>query len=343
MIDAFKTHPDDMNIHRDDLDNEDRCQKIIDHKYAPLRGRIPEIIKADSQTKVVEAARNIFDSVFGPTKKNLLDWTADSRATLQATKAEIAGVKEERDSVPSDLRASIQREVPMTGGEKFEYYLLMTGAIILWVVGYLSAVQVIKSLEASITPLGVWLLPLAGVTVMGLLIKILLSRLQGTKAFNVMLLILIAVGLTASLFWLFTFSEFVKVNGPVTGFGSMTASAPAGGTDGAASHNSMLYIIVSVLGETIGAAACYSYAASIKESKTIWAMEPNPAWKTKDEEMQKLSLQRDKLDDIVSNCVELDAAINALKNTFIDEAVSSFEERRDAKLDQERGGASANG
>jgi hypothetical protein len=328
-----------MNIHRDDLDNDERCKKIVDYKYAPLRARIAEVVKVDSQTKVMEAAGNIFDSVFEPTKKNLRDWTSVSRASLQSAISEIGTVKSERDSVEKDIRAHIDREVPMTGGEKFEYYLLMTGAIILWVVGYLSAVQVLKSIADSITPLAVWLLPLAGVTVMGLLIKILLSRLQGTKAFNVLLLILIAVGLTASLFWLFTFSEFVGgIAAQPTGFGGIDSSGSGSAGTG---HTSMLYIIVSVLGETIGAAACYAYASNIRESKTIWSMEPNPEWQTKNDHMDKLTIERNKLDDIVSNCVELDAYIDGLRDTFHDEARQAFEARRDSQLADEASSATA--
>jgi len=344
FLDSHKTQvqmttnsPDDMNIHREDLDNEDRCDKIIQYKFAPLRARIGSLISVDSETKVRQSALDAFDSVFSPTKKNLQDWISEFRSSLESAKEEFSGVKAERDSVPSDLRSSIERVVPMTASEKFEYYLLMTGAIILWVVGYLSAVQVIKSVEAAITPLGVWLLPLAGVTVMGLLIKILLSRLQGTKTFNILLLTLIAVGLTASLFWLFTFSEFVKVNGAAGSFGGLGAQAS---NDAGASHNSMLYIIVSVLGETIGASACYAYASSIKDAKTIWSMEPNPQWRTKDDKMQKIALERSGFDNVVSNCIQLNASIDALRGTFLNEVIAAYESKRDAKLDREADGGS---
>ena len=336
----------DMNLSISHLDDTDIAQRILDLKEHSLKSQIESISDMGSEIQFKQHALSKFDSVFGQSVKNLNEWINNFRQLKGVKKGEYDSSISERNKHEAKVRGEVIRKVEWTSGERFEYVFLLFGAIILWLVGYLSLVQVIKNAQAisgesTLTNMAVWLLPLAGVTVMTLMIKILLSRLEGTKAFNILLTVFIIAGLAASMTWLFCFSDFIErethIEKPPVMDGDAaqaTTPAPAPEQTGGGEGNA-LYIIVSILGEALGAGACYAYAASIEKSKTIFAMAENPAWSDYNKDSESIGLEIRALDERIVCAEGLLDSIEAKRRNFADEVYLSYKNKQTKRLEQE--------
>ena len=331
----------DMNLSISHLDDTDLAERILDLKELSLKSQVDSIAAVGSEIQLRQHAESKFDSIFGQSVKNLGEWINNFRQQKGVKRKDYSSAIADRDKHESKIRGEVIRKVEWTGGERFEYLFLIFGAILLWLVGYLSLVQVIKTASdgSSLTNFAAWLLPLAGVTVMALMIKILLSRLEGTKAFNVLLTVFIIAGLAASLTWLFCFSGFIQQQGAPVALPSIDGAAqssptPAPAQSGGGESNA-LYIIVSILGEALGAGACYAYAASIERSKTIFAMMDNPAWLDYDKQAGSLDLEIRAIDEKIICAEGLLSSIEAKRKNFSDEVYQAFKNKQTQRLEQE--------
>lgn len=332
----------DMNLEISHLNDPDLAERILDLKEISLKSQIPAIAAVGSENQLKQHADAKFDSVFGQSIESLGKWINNLRQQKAIKVGDYKSTIANREKHEATVRGEVLRKVEWTGGERFEYLFLLFGAILLWLVGYLSLVQVVKAASdgSTLTNLAAWLLPLAGVTVMALMIKILLSRLQGTKAFGVLLTIFIIAGLAASLTWLFCFSGFIqKQSAPVTlpTLDGSTAQTPtsqpqpsSGGGDG-----STLYIIVSILGEALGAGACYAYAASIENSKTIYDVGPNPDWAKYNKDSEALELSINLIDENVVCAEGLIKSIESKRLNFEQDVFQAYKSKQAQRLEQE--------
>jgi hypothetical protein len=275
---------DNMELQIAHLENATTAKRILDLKISSLKNQIPNLADHDSQEQAIDDAKNKFEASFGSTITRLQSWIRSLRNDdLQTFNRERKEAIIERDRYPQKIEGDVERTVPWTASQRFEYVFLIVGAIILWLVGYFSLVQVILAAketgdDTGLSVAAAWLLPLAGVTVMALLIKILLSRLQGKKAFGFLLTTFIVSGLIASLAWLFFFSGFIETQTKETAVTTIDQSESVSVEDKSHLEGNFLYIVVSILGETLGAGACWAYAASIATSKTIFSLVDNVRW-----------------------------------------------------------------
>ena len=330
----------DMNLNKGHLETPDFAQRVLDLKAQHLMKEIPEIAAVESDLKMRDSASTKFDNAFSMPLRSIREWLNDLNETKNQESNEHKSALSRRDRYESKKKGEVVRRVDWTPTERFEYFFLIAGAILLWTVGYLSMVQVIKgaaasSGESALTSLAVWLLPLAGVTVLTLLIKILLSTLHGTKIFTVALWFCIIAGLVASLMWLFEFSGFIQHTTAPVAMPSMDESAAPVADAQPAGESSMLYIIVSILGEALGAGACWAYAASTASSKTIYSHVDNPDWAEADEEAKKHKTQLDLLSDQIVTAEGLVESIKAKKADFIEECSRVYRQNQSARLTQE--------
>jgi len=332
----------DMNLEISHLNDPDLAERILDLKEIALKNQIESIAAVGSENQMKQHADAKFDSVFGQSVESLGKWINNLRQQKGIKVGDYKSSISNRDKQESTVRGEVLRKVEWTGGERFEYFFLLFGAILLWLVGYLSLVQVVKSASdgSSLTTFAAWLLPLAGVTVMALMIKILLSRLEGTKAFGVLLTIFIIAGLAASLAWLFCFSGFVQkqtaplelpsLDGSSAQTSSMSQPQQSSGSEGSA-----LYIIVSILGEALGAGACYAYASSIERSKTIYDTGTNPTWAKFNKESEALELDINLIDEKVVCAEGLLSSIEGKKKNFEEDVYQAYKNKQSKRLEQE--------
>ena len=336
----------DMNLEISHLSDTDLAERILDLKEISLKNQIEALSKAGSELELKQRADSKFDAVFGQSVKNLKEWINNFRNQKDIKKGEYSTAIRERDKYSTKVPGEVIRKVDWTPGERFEYIFLICGSILLWLVGYLSLVQVIKAAQANsgsdtLTNVAVWLLPLAGVTVMALMIKILLTRLQGTRAFNVLLTFCIIAGLAASLTWLFCFAGFINsTSAPVAlptvdGTTTQAAATPAPSQSSGGGEANTLYIIVSILGEALGAGACYAFAQSIASSKTIQAMEDNPAWSDHNQRAEECEFAINLIDSKVVCAEGLLDSIESKKKNFEEDVIQAHKNNQAKRLEQE--------
>jgi hypothetical protein len=333
----------DMNLDENHLNNPTIAGRIIDLKGTALKKCVSEVADCSSQAELTQQTNAKFDSIFGQALGFLEQWIPNARGIKRTKIKDYEDEIAERNKYPRFDRGEVLRKEEWKPGERFEYIFLLVGAILLWLVGYLSLVQVIHSNnDGSLTPVAEWLLPLAGVTVMALMIKILLSRLQGTKAFGVALTLCIIGGLAASLTWLFCFSGFIT-NGTSQQVPNYNLAQTNGSTQPAQSAPQQssgnganaLYIVVSILGEALGAGACYAYAASIAESKTHFDKTDNTDWKRHNQEADKMQLEVQLLDNKIICAESIIKSIENKKVEFEADLLKAYSDYQMRALDEE--------
>ena len=331
----------DMNLNKGHLETPDTAERILALKYKVLlKEEVAEIAKRQTEKSMLDDANQKFNGVFENSLKQLTEWSTALTADRDRENGEYNNALAARNRLIEKKPGSIVRRVEWTASERFEYVFLLGGAILLWLVGYLSMVQVIKgaqaaSGESALTSLAVWLLPLAGVTVLALMIKTLLSTLQGTKMFKTVLWICIIAGLIASLTWLFEFSAFVgEATAPVATMEMDAAGSQVAETT-SSKGESMLYIIVSILGEALGAGACWAYASSIASAKTVRSSEDNPEWLAADEKAKRHHSEAESLDEKLITAQGLISWIKAKKQDFQGECERVYRQNQDARITQE--------
>jgi hypothetical protein len=330
----------DMNLNRGHLETPDFADRVVELKYQHLMKEVPELASVESDLKMRDSAATKFDNVFSLPLKSIQEWLNDLNETKNQESSEYKSALSRRDRCVSRKKGEVIRRVDWTPTERFEYFFLMAGAFVLWLVGYLSMVQVVKgaaaaSGESSLTAAAVWLLPLAGVTVLTILIKILLGTLNGTKIFTAALWVCIIAGLIASLTWLFEFSGFIQATTAPVAMPDIDGNVAPVAETASSGKNSMLYIIVSILGESLGAGACWAYASSLASSKTIYSQVDNPEWADADEEAKKHKSRVDLLSDQIITAEGLVESIKAKKTDFIEECSRAYRQKQSDRLAQE--------
>lgn len=334
----------DMNLDENHLSNPTIAGRIIDLKGFALNKSISDVADCSSDAELRQQTNAKFDSVFGQSLEFLQNWLKNTRGIKRLKIKDYDDEISERNKYSRFVRGEITGKEEWKPGEHFEYVFLLIGAFLLWLVGYFSLVQVIHANnDGSLTPVAEWLLPLAGVTVMALMIKILLSMLNGTKAFRIALTLCILGGLAASMTWLFCFSGFMKnmqaTRAPdyslsvTPGTSQSSPTDPNLATNGGGSN--ALYIVVSILGEALGAGACYAYASSIASSKLQFDKKENSDWKEHNQEAEKKQLEIQLLDNKIVCAESLQKSIENKKVKFESDLLKAYNDNQLRALDLE--------
>lgn len=309
-------------------ETEHSCTGTIDHMVRQLPehdrteiGRLPQGNQSSQNTVVAKAAAT-FDKIIGYEQTDLNKWKSEYEKDLENHIKERESRRKERDNIERTKADQVDRVLPFTPSEKFEFFFLIFVAILLWVFGYFSMVELIKSLDTPLTPLAIILLPAAGVTVMAFSIKMLLSMFKGGRFYKAALVGCMVLAFASALGWLFFFSEFIQISSQEVQFQSLDSLGKASPEDG---HTGMVYVIMTVLAEALGAASAWSYASYMLHTKTIRSHGTNPEWQAHDEMFLACDGLCEELERRIALCDSLHAKIEAARKEYVASAVIIYQ------------------
>ncbi len=309
-------------------ESEHSCTGTIDHMVRQLPDHDEDEIgglsrgNPYSHQAVVEKATATFVKIVGYEQNDLNSWRSEYEKDLSHQTTERESRRRERDKIERTKADQEDRMLPFTPSEKFEYFFLIFVAILLWVFGYFSMVELIKSLDTPLGTLAIYLLPAAGVTVVAFSIKMLLSMFKGGRLYKFALISCMVLAFLSGLGWLFFFSEFIQLSSQEIQFQSLDdlGDKPADG-----GKTGMLFVIMTVLAEALGAAAAWSYATYLRHTKTIRSHGTNPEWQKHDEMLRECDADCEEIERRIALCGSLCAKIEAARREYVASAVMIYQ------------------
>ena len=278
--------------------------------------------KGGSVASVRELATYTFDSAAGSESIDLRGWRQEFTNELATSKRDRDSLKKKRDKMERTMPNAEDRVLPFTIMEKIEAGFFIFIAVLLWVVGYLSLVQILRSLDIDLPTVGVYLLPIAGVTAIAVAIKAILASLRGLSAYKTIKIIALVLSLGASVVWLFLFSSFVQEIAAPLQFMSLQGGAPI------ESHTSMAYIIAGVLAEALGAGTAWAYVSDLFYFKTVRSTGINPDWKQLDDVVGGKDAECENYERLITLCDSLAGKIEAARGEYVGRAEALYMQLR---------------
>ncbi|MFZ1219740.1 MAG: hypothetical protein WAO00_10630, partial [Chthoniobacterales bacterium] len=274
---------------------------------------------ASGVATVKDNANRTYERAVGYEITDLKRWGAEFERDLITAFGDRDELKKKRDRVDQWIPNAADRVLPFTGIEKIETGFFILLAVIVWLMGYLALVQILRTLDIGLPDIAIYIIPVAGVTALATVVKLILSALRGTASYFRIRLILLVLTATACVAWLVLFSSFVQEIATPIQFISLKGGPPP-----IQSHTSMGYIIAGVLAESLLAGSLFAYVTDIFHFKTIRDMGTNPQWKELDDAVIQKDIRCEYLQRLIALCDGLVGKIEAGRHEYIGRAEALY-------------------